>query len=83
MDAKKRRLAGQLVFVAALLFATGRDHRSRLQPLSASGTNGFKRAVLRRLVSNDGGEFHLALYRAICFKFSLEHQRSRVAPDVA
>ena len=52
-------------------------------PLSASGTNGFKRAVLRRLVSNKGGEFHLAPYRAICFKFSFELQCSRVASDVA
>ena len=32
VDAKKRQLAGQLVFVPVLLFATGRDHRSRLQP---------------------------------------------------
>ncbi len=49
----------------------------------SSGTDRFERAMLRRLVSNDGEKFHLALYRAICFKFSLEHQRSRVAPDVA
>ena len=52
-------------------------------PLSASGTNGFKRAVLRRLVSNKGGEFHLASDQIRCFKFSFEHQCPRVPPDVA
>src|SRR4029450_11093096 len=57
--------------VAALLFATARDHRSQLQPLPASGAKGFKRAVLRRLVSGEGGEFHLARDQIRCFKFSL------------
>jgi hypothetical protein len=36
MNAEKRRSAGQLVFVAPLLFATGRDHRSRLQRCAKS-----------------------------------------------
>ena len=49
----------------------------------ASGTNGFKRAVLRRLVSNKGGEVHFARYRALGFKLSFAHQCSRVASDVA
>src|SRR5439155_10012523 len=52
-------------------------------PLSSSGTNGFKRAVLRRLVSNEGGEFHFARDQIRCFKFSFEHQCPRVSPDVA
>src|SRR5439155_1811200 len=69
--------------VRSLVKCSGQNHRSRLQLLFASGTNGFKRAVLRRLLSTKGREFHLAPYRAICFKFSFEHQRSRVAPDVA
>ena len=51
--------------------------------LSARGTNRFERAGLRRCVSEEGGEFHLARYLARRFKFPFEHQCSRVAPDVA
>ena len=47
------------------------------------GTNRFERAALRRSVSDEGGEFHLARYQTRCFKLSFEHQCSRVASDVA
>jgi len=50
---------------------------------SAPGTNRFERATLRRSVSDEGGEFHLARYQAPCFKLSFEHQCPRVPPDVA
>jgi hypothetical protein len=49
---------------------------------SAPDTDRFERATLRRSVSDEGGEFHLARYQTLCFKLSFEHQRSRVAPDV-
>src|SRR6266513_2663853 len=51
--------------------------------LSASGTNGFKRAVLRRSLSDKRGEFNLARAQVRCFKFSFEHPCSRVPPHVA
>ena len=49
----------------------------------ARGTDRFERATLRRSVSDEGREFHLARDRTLCFKLSFEHQCSRVAPDVA
>src|SRR5207253_10392502 len=55
---------------------------SPFQPLSP-GTNRFERAALRRSVSNEGGEFHLARYQALCFRLSFEHQCPGVPPDVA
>lgn len=51
--------------------------------LSVSGTNRLERAVFRRSLSKEGGESHIAAYRAICFKLSFELQGSRVAPDVS
>src|ERR1700737_1556348 len=50
---------------------------------SARGTDRFERATLRRSVSDEGKEFPLARYKALCFKLSFEHQCSWVAPDVA
>src|SRR5437016_7911105 len=54
-----------------------------LEFLSALGTDRFERATLRRSVSDEGGEFHLARYQTLSFKLSFEHQCSRVASDVA
>jgi hypothetical protein len=45
----------------------------RVGVLSVSGANRLERAVFRRSVSKERGEFHLAPYRAICFKLSFEH----------
>src|SRR5438552_3591484 len=51
--------------------------------VSARGADRFERATLRRSVSDEGREFHLARDRTLCFKLSFEHQCSRVASDVA
>ena len=58
------------------------DYRCRIT-VSARDTDRFERATLRRSVSDEGGEFHLARYQTLCFKLSFEHQCSRVASDVA
>jgi hypothetical protein len=51
--------------------------------LSVSGTNRLERAVFRRSLPYEWSEFHLAGDQAWGFKFSFEHQRSCVAPDVS
>jgi len=43
----------------------------------------FERAVLRGSVPDQRSEFHLAGDRIWRFEFSLEHQRSRIAANVA
>ena len=65
--------SGQPVAVCHRLISERPFGSGRLRFLSASGTNGFKRAVLRRSLPNERGEFHLARDQIRCFKLSLEH----------
>jgi hypothetical protein len=54
--------------------------RLRFLPAAAGR---LERAVLRRSLPYERGEFHLARDQVGCFEFSVEHQCARVPSDVA